>query len=333
MRIHMKKFFKWFAGIILLLAIIYLTGPKPPRPEFSANPQVPSDLAQLEQKINNDEKSVRGLKPDNEARIVWADSLKQKTNTVFLYLHGFTGSQVEGNPVHRDVAKHFHSNLYLSRLEEHGIDRGDSTMINLNADNYYASAEEAFQIAKQLGNEVILIGTSAGGALSLFLASRHPEIKAVVLYSPGIKLVNPAAALLNKPWGLQIGRIFSGGKTQNYEAESPEHAQYWTLKYRVEALVSLVNFYTNALSADTYSKIKCPVFLGYYYKNDEEQDPTASVPAMLEMFDKLGTPPALKYKVAFPEAGAHVISSSIRSKDWKSVENETIKFLQEVVKL
>ncbi len=329
----MKKFLKWTAGIILILAILYLIGPKPSTPEFSADPQVPSDLTLLEQKINKNEKSVRGLKPGNEARIVWADSMKQKTNTVFLYLHGFTGSQAEGYPVHRNVAEKFHSNLFLSRLEEHGIDRGDSTMINLNADNYYASAVEALEIAKQLGDEVILIGTSGGGALSLFLASRHSEIKAVVLYSPCIKLKNPAASLLNKPWGLQIGRIFSGGITQNYEAESPEHAQNWTLKYRVEALVSLVNLYSNALSSDTYSKIKCPVFLGYYYKNDEEQDQTVSVPAMLEMYEGLGTPPGLKYKVAFPEAGAHVISSSIRSKDWRGVERETIKFLQEIVKL
>ena len=329
----MKKFFKWFAGIILFLAILYFIGPKPPKPQFSANPQVPSELTLLEQKINNDEKLVRGLKPDNEARIVWADSLKQKTKVVFLYLHGFTGSQAEGDPVHRDVAKQFHSNLFLSRLEEHGTDRGDSTMINLNADNYYASAEEAFQIAKQLGDEVILMGTSAGGALSLFLASRQPEIKAVILYSPCIKLANPAAALLNRPWGLQIGRLFSGGKTQNYEAESPQHAQYWTLKYRVEALVTLVNMYSNALTPETYARIKCPVFLGYYYKNDEEQDQTASVPAMLEMYDKLGTPPEMKYKVAFPEAGAHVICSLIRSKDWQGVEKETIKFLQDIVKL
>jgi len=329
----MKKFLKWTAAIILVFAVLYFIGPKPSRPEFSANPQVPSDLTELEQKINAGEKSVPGIKPDNEARIVWADSLKQKTKIVFLYLHGFTGSQAEGEPVHRDVAKEFNSNLFLSRLEEHGIDRGDSTMINLNADNYYASAEEALLIAEQLGDEVILIGTSGGGAMSLFLASRHPEIKAIILYSPCIKLFNPAASILNKPWGLQIGRLISGGKTQNYEAESPEHARHWTLKYRVEALVTLVNFYSNALTIETYSKIKCPVFLGYYYRNEEEQDQTVSVPAMLEMYDQLGTPAELKYKVAFPEAGAHVISSFIRSKDWQGVERETIKFLQEVVKL
>jgi hypothetical protein len=51
------------------------------------------------------------------------------------------------------------------------------------------------------------------------------------------------------------------------------------------------------------------------------------------MFDELGTPPELKRKVAFPDAQAHVISSSIRSKDWQGVERETDRFLHEIVKL
>jgi cell division protein FtsW (lipid II flippase) len=81
-----------------------------------------------------------------------------------------------------------------------------------------------------------------------------------------------------------------------------------------------------------FAKIKCPVFLAYYYKNEEEQDKTVSVPAMLKMFDELGTPAELKRKIAFPEAGAHVIASYIRSKDWQGVERETDKFLSEIVK-
>jgi hypothetical protein len=48
------------------------------------------------------------------------------------------------------------------------------------------------------------------------------------------------------------------------------------------------------------------------------------------MFDELGTPPGLKLKKAFPDAGAHVIASYIRSKDWQSVERETGKFLTNI---
>jgi esterase/lipase len=331
----MKRFLKWSAAVILILLAVYLAGPKPSKPDFDAVlPALPVSLTELEKEITISENGTRGLKPDNEARIIWADtSKKEKTKIVFLYLHGFTGSFAEGEPVHRNLAKKYNANLYLARLEGHGIDRGDSTLINLTADNYEASAEKAYQIAKQLGDEVIVFGTSAGGALSIFLASRYPDIKALVLWAPCIRLYDGAASILNKPWGLQLGRLFSGGKIKSFKAESPIHANYWTLNFRVEGLVALVNLYSNTMKPEVFSKIKCPVFLGYYYKSETEQDMTVSIPAMLKMFDELGTSPEFKVKKTFPEAGAHVIASSIRSKDWKGVESETDKFLRDIVKL
>jgi len=331
----MKKFLKWLAGIIVVIAVAYGVGPKPAKPDFKIQEiSLPASLTDLEKQINESEKSVKGIKPDNQARIVWADTAKkEKTKIAFLYLHGFSASQAEGAPVHTDLAKNYNANLYLSRLSEHGIDRGDSSMIALTADNYVASAERALEIAKKLGDEVIVIGTSAGGALTLFLTSRHPEIKAIILYSPCVKLYDGTAVLLNKPWGLQIARKAMGGEVSRNESESPEHSNYWQLNYRVESIVALQNLVANTMKPETFSSIKCPVFLAYYYKNEEEQDKTVSVPAMLQMFDELGTPTELKRKMAFPESGQHVIASYIRSKDWKGVERETDKFLAEIVKL
>ncbi len=329
----MKKASKWFLGIIIVLFFSYFLGPRPPKPTFRIiDYQLPESLKELEKVVNESERKVKGLKPDNEARIVWADSLKkEKTRIAFLYLHGFSASQAEGAPVHTDIARKFNSNLFLARLYEHGIDRGDSTLFWLNADDYEASAEKALQIAEKLGEEVVIIGTSAGGALTLFLASRHPEIKGIVLYSPCVKLYDATAAVLNKPWGLQIARKATGGNVQRNHSDSEEHSNYWSLNYRTEAIVALQNLVNYTMSPGTFSAIKCPVFLGYYYKNEEEQDKTVSVPAMLKMFDELGTPSALKEKMAFPETGAHVIASYIRSKDWQSVEKETYRFLSEIL--
>lgn len=331
----MKTFGKWFLGIILVLVVAYFAGPKPSKPDFTIHDiTLPSSLTDLENNINQAEKLVKGIKPDNQARIVWADSLKkEKTKIVFLYLHGFSASQAEGDPVHRDLAAKYKANLYLSRLAEHGIDMRDSTMIGLTAGEYEASAENALAIAKKLGDEVIVIGTSAGGALTLYLASRHPEIKAIVLYSPCVKLYDGTAVILNKPWGLQIARLVTGAPVKKYEAESKPHSNYWQLDYRIEGLVALQNLISNTMKPEVFSKIKCPVFLGYYYKNETEQDNTVSVPAMLKMFGELGTPSEFKVQKAFPDAKAHVIASNLRSKDWQSVEKETDRFLLEKVKL
>ena len=184
----------------------YLAGPRPSKPVLDIPvKEFPSSLIEMEKQIKISEKAVIGIKPDNEARIVWADSIKkEKTRIAFCYLHGFTGSQAEGSPVHTDIAKKFNANLYLARLPEHGIDRGDSTMINLTADKWIIAAEEALKITEKLGDEVVIIGTSAGGVLTLILASQHPEIKAIVLYSPCIKLHDKATSVLTKPWGSRL---------------------------------------------------------------------------------------------------------------------------------
>lgn len=331
----MKKFLKCFLGIILVLLIAYFVGPKPAAPKLEfPTVTLPSSLTDLEKQINYSEKAVKGIKPGNQARIVWADSTKkEKTKVAFLYLHGFSGSQAEGDPVHTDLAKKYNANLYLARLEDHGIDRGDSTMINFTADKYYASAEKALMIAERLGEEVIIMGTSGGGALGLFLTPKHPEIKALVLYSPCVKLYDKTSFILDKHWGLQLVRMVQKGPVMQFEKESQVHEENWTLKYRIEGLIGFQNFLSHTMNPDVFSKIKCPVFLAYYYKNENEQDRTVSVPAMLKMFDELGTPAALKQKMAFPEAGEHVIASYIRSKDWQGVERETDKFLKDIVKL
>ncbi len=331
----MKRFGKWFSGILLVLLIAYFAGPKPSKPDFTPHEvKLPSSLIELEKNINSSEHAIRGLKPDNQARIIWADSSKkEKTKIAFLYLHGFSASQAEGDPVHKDLAKKYNANLFLSRLAEHGINRDDSNMINLSAGELESSAENALAVAEKLGDEVVVIGTSAGGTLTLFLASRHPEIKAIVLYSPCVKLFDETAVILDKPWGLQIARLVSGGPTKKFHSDSQAHANYWQLNYRIEALVALQNLISNTMRPGVFEKVKCPVFLGYYFKNEIEHDSTVSVPAMLKMFDELGTPFALKEKRAFPNAGAHVIASYIRSKDWQDVEVETNMFLSDVVKL
>ena len=73
--------------------------------------------------------------------------------------------------------------------------------------------------------------------------------------------------------------------------------------------------------------------MGYYYKNEEIQDKVVSVPAMLDMYTQIKTPENLKRKVAFPEAGDHVIASSLKTDSYEKVLQESKKFLEEVVHL
>ena len=96
--------------VLIFLSVcigLYFLGPQPAKPLFNQTlPNIPA-INELETFIVNQE-SKHKLKPDNQARIVWAnDSSKSKTEYAIVYLHGFSASQEEGNPVHRNIAKKF----------------------------------------------------------------------------------------------------------------------------------------------------------------------------------------------------------------------------------
>ena len=106
------------------------------------------------------------------------------------------------------------------------------------------------------------------------------------------------------PWGLQIIRNVEGGLYHEMADTSATKRQYWTTKYRLEAPVQMQKLLETAMIPETFNKIQTPVFSGYYYKNEAEQDPVVSVAAMRKMFTELGTPNALKHEQAFPNAGS-----------------------------
>jgi pimeloyl-ACP methyl ester carboxylesterase len=251
------------------------------------------------------------------------------TEYAIVYLHGFSASQEEGNPVHRNVAAHFGCNLYLSRLAEHGIDTTDQ-LINLTSDNYWESAKEALFIGKKLGKKVILMGTSTGGTQALQLAATYPDdVAAIILYSPNIEINDPNAYLLNNPWGLQIARLVKGGKL-NYPADTrPIYSEYWNRPYRLEAVVNLQEMLETTMTKETFSKITQPVLMLYYYQDEEHQDKVVRVDAMKKMFEQLATPANMKVEKAVSNAGNHVLGSPIMSKDIDNVQKETISFFSD----
>ncbi len=324
---------KWLWIIPVLLIAIYMLGPKPLTPVYKTDmPVVPADPSQLELYIKNNEAQHK-INPDNEARIIWAnDSTKQKTDYAIVYLHGFSASQAEGDPIHKNIAKEFGCNLYLSRLAEHGIDTSDA-MVNLTADNYWESAKQALAIGMQLGRKVILMTTSTGGTNALQLAATYPDdnIAGIILMSPNIEINDPNAWLLNNHWGLQIAHLVLKSDYITSTDERPIYKQYWDWKYRAEAATALEEMLETTMNKETFEKVKQPVQLLYFYKDEIHQDSTVKVSAMLKMYDELGTPDSLKRKQAMPNTGTHVIGSYIRSHDVEGVQKEIEKFMEEVL--
>src|SRR5690349_15956932 len=137
------RFIKWLGIVLVILIIVYFLGPQPSLPKYTHDlPIIPSEATQLEKYIADNEAKHK-LKPDNEARIVWNDSTKGKTEYAVVYLHGFSASQEEGDPVHSELAKKFGCNLYLARLAEHGVDTTEP-LANYTAEKSWRSAVEAY---------------------------------------------------------------------------------------------------------------------------------------------------------------------------------------------
>jgi esterase/lipase len=194
-------------------------------------------------------------------------------------------------------------------------------MINLTPEKYWESAKEALAIGKQIGKKVILMGTSTGGTNALQLAAAYPgDVAAVVLLSPNIAIHDPNAWILNNHWGLQVARLVKGSHYVTADDSRPIYKQYWYHQYPLEAAVELQELLETAMTKETFEKVKQPVLLLYYYLDEQHQDNVVSVPAMLKMYDELGTPANLKEKQAIPAAGDHVIGSYIKSKDLLSVQ-------------
>lgn len=327
----LKKLFKGLFILIALLALVYLLGPNPSTPNYTTDlPNVAADPAALVSYVTENE-AKHTVKPDNQARIIWAnDSNKQKTDYAIVYLHGFSASQGEGDPVHKNVAKKFGCNLYLTRLAEHGIDTTEQ-LLNFTAEKYWNSIKEAYAIGKQLGQKVILMGTSNGGAAALHLAATYPEIASIILLSPNIAINNPNAWIANNPWGLHIGRIVNGSDYVTPTDDRPIYKQYWNKPYRLESIVELQEYLETAMIPATFKKVTQPALMLYYYKDSLHQDTVVQVNAMLTMFDELSTPPTLKQKIPMPNTGDHVIGSYIKSNDYQGVEIEITKFMINVL--
>lgn len=317
-------------AVLLAISIIYLLGPRPAQPAYdTALPDLPASAAALETYVESRE-SRHKIKPDNEARIVWADpAIKQKTPVAVVYLHGFSASRREGFPAHVRFAKKFGCNLYLARLSDHGIDTVPA-MAYLTADRLWNSAKEAYAIGKQLGDEVVLMGTSTGSTLALKLASEYPEVKGLINFAPNIEINDPAAFLLDRPWGLQIARLYFGGKTRSVPSDSV-YRRYWYDTYRLEATTELQRLLRTAAVPEVFEKITCPVWSGFYYRDEAHQDPTVKVSAIKEMHSALGTPAEKQAAVAFPHAETHVIACDLLSKSVDEVMRAAENFAEEVM--
>lgn len=326
-----KKLVYFILGAAILLAVIYMLGPKPDYPDMDfkiSSLDIP--LQNLDAYVAKREAGIKNLKPNNASRIVWEDSSKQKTNYALVYLHGYSASPMEGDPVVFDFAKKYGMNLYAPLLAQHGIEDKESFK-TLTPKMLMDDAKEAIAIGKLLGEKVIVMSCSTGGTLSIPLCAENPDmIDALAMFSPNFALYDSKASILSGPWGLQMARKIQGSNYRRIPLPPSCHG-YWTMDYRLEGLVALQSLIDETMKKEYFRKIDVPVLAGFYYLDEEHQDKTISVQAIKDDLSLIATPKDEVMIEALPTTEAHVMVSSLQSKDLEIVVKKLNEFATDVL--
>lgn len=297
---------------------------------------LPDDPVEMESFIERKEMSVSNIKDGTEARIIWADPERKNVTPVsVVYLHGFTASQGEGHPLHLHVARRYGLNLYLSRLDGHGIDDFDAFK-GLTPAKLVRSGAEAIEIGRKLGQKIIIMGTSTGASLTLYLSSKVSRdfIKGLILYAPLVDFHGVKSWLLTHGFTRSLLRLILGNDFRvRSQPQSRATRKIWYENYRLEGVLALGQFIEDHMRKETFHHIQNPVFTGYYYKNRGDQDKIVSVRAIRKLYHWLGTPEELKQFENFPEAGTHVICNRLLSKAFPKVRDKTFEFSENILGL
>ncbi|PPU92556.1 alpha/beta hydrolase [Xanthomonas albilineans] len=261
------------------------------------------------------------MKPGNAAREQWRLGPGIRRQLVLLYLHGFSASPGDAGDLPEQMAQALGANLYVHRWPGHGEAAPDA-MHGLTRGRLETSALEALDRACAMGDVVAIVGSSLGATLGLWLAATRPaDVGAVVAWSPAVEAADPGF----------LDQLCAATEPLKVPGErSPTVQAYWSQWIHPDGFNALRDTLSANAADPPWSRVKCPVFLGYYRDATGAEDRTASVPAMLSMFDALGTRPQHKRALPFA-AAAHAIGSPYKSQLAVAVATASVEFLNEML--
>lgn len=108
----------------------------------------------------------------------------QKVARAVIYFHGFTSCPAQGDRLAETLFAMGY-NVYRPRLFGHGQAKPDpDAMAGLTAQHMIDLANQSVDIAKGLGDEVVVIGLSAGGTMAAWTAQFRADVAQVIAVSP-----------------------------------------------------------------------------------------------------------------------------------------------------
>ena len=302
----MRKVGRILGRGLLLLAVLgvagWVFGPREPAARslpVSAAVEAPWGL------LATREAGFDDIVPGAEARVVWAGEEGAPTRWVVLYLHGFSATSEEIRPVPDRVAEALGANLVFNRLPGHG--RSGAAMAEPGAGDWLDDTDLMLDIARGLGDRVLVISTSTGGTLAAYAAGEPDmalDVAGMVFVSPNIRVADPAGVVLEWPFAATFVPWILGPE-RAFEPVNAGQATYWTEAYPSIAMVRL-----GALMRETRARDAAAATVPALVLVNPE-DPVISAAAAEAYFAGWGGP-ALVERVALPEGGdPHVLAGDI----------------------
>lgn len=267
---------KWIIIVLVCLLImtllLWVSGPRWVILEAPSDiPEIPDDVDGYLKQRESD--TSMPIKEGVEASVIWAYPDKRKTEYSIIYLHGFSSSRMELNPVIENLARSMEANVFFTRLTGHGSESGE-LLKKVNITDWMEDALEARAIGEKIGNQVIITGTSHGGLLASWVAT-VPEFNndpaALILVSPNFAPFDKRTKLLDKPWAKQVLPLLFGSH-RDWDPQNSGHEHYWNTIYPVHALFPMMA-QVNYITPRAPERITQPTLI-LYSREDTTIDPT-----------------------------------------------------------
>ncbi|MDH5589300.1 MAG: lysophospholipase, partial [Gemmatimonadota bacterium] len=308
-------------GLLGAAAALVLLGPRPAVPAAPPVPELPGDL---EGYLRARESGVPGLRAEAAAAIEWHDSAaREPTALSVVYLHGFSADRHEIDPVPARVAEALGANAFYARLAGRGAD--EDALGGVGVGDWFADAAEAMAVGRRLGDRVVVVATSTGGTLALWMALQEgwgEDIAALVLVSPNLGLADPAARVLTWPWGGVMVRMLLGP----YRSFESRDAAHWTTRYPSRALVPMAALVREVWKADL-GAVETPVLVLY-----SQEDTVLDSRRTVKGFERLGSEVKRLVEVTGPgDPQRHVLAGDVLSPETTdAVVDTVVAFLREL---
>lgn len=260
------------------------------------------------------------LIPGTEERVVPA---APASDWVVVFLHGFSATRQETAPLAERVAAGLGASLVEARLAGHG--HLEDPLEGVLAEHWMADAERVLTRASELGNRLVVIGSSTGATLAAAMLDQPAaeNIHTLVMLAPNFLPQGAGATWLTRPGGPLLARLIAG-ETRCWEPANELQARYWSTCYPTAATIEVMRLVDRAkeLMNDEHEK----GLLVFYSGKDQVVSPDAVVSA----YEAFKSPRKLLVEVTDSgDAKDHILAGDIMSPGTtQRVADAIISFVQ-----